>query len=70
MTDEALMIEISEAILKGTVFRLMVRGKLPKGFPRGELLCCPESDLRTYLMCPIKVANWIHKRRNPNYNIQ
>jgi hypothetical protein len=63
VTDERLMEEITEAILNGTLFRVMIKGKIPRGFPRGELLCCPADDVRTYLVCPIKVANWIYKRR-------
>jgi hypothetical protein len=63
MTNEELLKEVTEAILNGTLFRVVIKGKLPKGFPRGELLCSPRENLRTYLMCPIKVANWIYQRQ-------
>jgi hypothetical protein len=63
MSFDQILEEAFEAVRKGTLFRVMVKGKLPKGFPRGELLCCPAEGVRTYLICPVKVINHIYQQR-------
>lgn len=48
---------------------ISTRGKLPAGFPRGELLSVGTDGAHNYACNPVKVLAWLHSRisKTPNY---
>jgi len=40
------------------------KGRLPKGFPCGELMCVNSDGNRTYLFDSAKVLKWCRKQNN------
>lgn len=71
MTPEQMGIAAIEALFSGTRVTL-VRGageKMPRKFPRGELLCVTKDGARTYGYDPVKIIAWLRSNQLMNVTI-
>lgn len=56
----ALVAECAAVVLAGgRTVTISVTGKIPRGFPRGELLSVGTNGARNYAIDPIKLLAWI-----------
>lgn len=63
MTPIEMAHDAQDALQNKTHLTLVHKGRVPKGFPRGELLCENFDGRHVYSYDPAKVLNWLSKNK-------
>ena len=67
---EAVAYACAQACMDGRNVTISMRGKRPRGFPKGELLSIGTNGEKNYSMNPVKVLSWIHALASVRPNVE